>query len=115
MSPLTQGSQDERLNALFHAYREACEAPEPNANFMPQLWQRIEARQGFSFSFGRVARGFVTAAVALTLVMAIYLSVPRRSAVFYSENYIEALASSRGDLPDDAIPFEPGAGAGELQ
>ena len=59
MFPENHGSQEERLNALFRAYGEACVPPEPSANFMPQLWQRIESRQTFSFFFGRVARGFI--------------------------------------------------------
>ena len=50
---------------------------------MPQLWQRIESRQTFSFFFGRVARGFVTAAVAATLAMAVYLSVAAQCRLLY--------------------------------
>jgi hypothetical protein len=100
MIPVNEGNQGERLDTLFRAYRDACGDPEPSANFMPQLWQRIESRQTFSFFFGRVARGFVTAAVAATLAMAFYLAVPR-SAGSYSSTYIEVLAASHsGDNPD---------------
>jgi hypothetical protein len=100
MFPEKLGNQEERLNALFRAYGEACVAPEPSANFMPQLWQRIEAHQTFSFFFGRVARGFVTAAVAATLAMAFYLTVPRASGS-YASTYIEVLAASQNrDNPD---------------
>lgn len=100
MYPVNDRSQDERLDALFRAYGEACVAPEASANFMPQLWQKIEARQTFSFFFGRVARGFVTAAVAATLGMAIYLASPRYSAI-YSNTYVDVLAASHsGDTPD---------------
>jgi len=100
MLPVNEGNQGERLDTLFRAYREACVTPEPSANFMPQLWQRIESRQTFSFFFGRVARGFVTAAVAATLAMAVYLSVPRSSGS-YSSSYVEVLAASHGaDSPD---------------
>src|SRR5215831_7646347 len=92
--------QGERLNSLFRAYKDACVAPEPSANFMPQLWQRIESRQTFSFFFGRVARGFVTAAVAVTLAMAFYLAVPRNAGA-YSSTYVEVLAASHNtDSPD---------------
>ena len=42
------GSEEERLDALFRAFRE-CPAPEPSANFMPNLWARIDSRQSFSF------------------------------------------------------------------
>ena len=100
MLPVNEGNQEERLDTLFRAYRDACVTPEPSANFMPQLWQRIESRQTFSFFFGRVARGFVTAAVAATLAMAVYLSVPRSSGS-YSSTYVEVLAASHSaDTPD---------------
>jgi hypothetical protein len=93
-------NQDEHLNALFRAYGDACVAPEPSANFMPQLWQRIESRQTFSFFFGRVARGFVTAAVAATLAMSVYLTIPGASGS-YSSTYVEVLAASHNaDNPD---------------
>ena len=36
---------DERLDALFRAYRQACPDPEPSADFMPRLWLKIEARE----------------------------------------------------------------------
>ena len=60
---LMRGSEEERLDALFRAFRE-CPAPEPSANFMPNLWARIDSRQSFTFSFRRLANAFVTAAVA---------------------------------------------------
>ena len=99
MYPVNEGNQGERLEALFRAYREACIPPEPGANFMPQLWQKIEARQTFSFFFGRVARGFVTAAVAATLGMAVYLASPRYPAI-YTSTYVDVLAASHADTPD---------------
>ena len=99
MNPVNEGNHGERLDALFRAYGEACIAPEPSANFMPQLWQKIEARQTFSFFFGRVARGFVTAAVAATLGMAVYLTVPHHSSV-YTNTYIDVLSAHAGDTPD---------------
>ena len=99
MNPENEGSQGQALNTLFRAYRDACVPPEPSANFMPQLWQRIEARQRFSFFFGRVARGFVTAAIAASLGMAIYLATPRNSSV-YATTYFDVLAASRTDNPD---------------
>jgi hypothetical protein len=100
MFPENQGSQEERLNTLFRAYGKACVTPEPSANFMPQLWQRIESRQTFSFFFGRVARGFVTAAVAATFAMGVYLTIPHASSS-YTSSYIEVLAASHNiDNPD---------------
>ena len=49
------GNDDQKLDALFRAYRDACPAPEASANFMPNLWRRIESRQRFTFSFRRMA------------------------------------------------------------
>jgi hypothetical protein len=83
-------SDDEQLDALFQAYRAACPGPEASANFMPGLWKNIEARQCFSFSFGRMASAFVTAALALSFALGVYLAVPHGSAS-YSLSYVETL------------------------
>src|ERR1039458_1102544 len=92
MNPM-RGSDEERLDALFRAYRHACGAPESSANFMPDLWARIESRQTFTFSFRRMANAFVTAAVALSIALGAYMSIPRSSAQF-PQTYIEALADA---------------------
>ncbi|HZT30490.1 MAG TPA: hypothetical protein VFA33_11430 [Bryobacteraceae bacterium] len=92
MSSSYRGGDERSLDALFQAYRDACQAPEPSPNFMPLLWQRIEARQNYSFFFGRLAKGIVTAAVAICLGMAVYLSVPRHSSALFNESYVEALS-----------------------
>ncbi len=89
-----RGSDDANLDALLQAYRDACDVPEAGANFMPLLWQRIEARQKYSFFFGRLAQGIVTAAVALCLGMAVYLAAPHYSSAFYTETYVEALSGA---------------------
>lgn len=88
------GSDDQQLDALFRAYHDACGAPEASANFMPNLWARIEARQRFTFSFRRVAHALTTAAVALSLVLGIYMAIPRSSSADYNETYVEALADA---------------------
>jgi hypothetical protein len=108
MVPVNEGNPEERLDTMFRAYRDACTVPEVSANFMPELWQRIEARQRFSLFFGRVARGFVTAGVALTLCMAVFLSVPRSGSGLTAGNYVEVLAASHSDLSDldEAIGLE---------
>jgi len=88
------GNDEERLDALFRAYREACTAPEPGANFMPNIWERIESRQSVTFSLRRMASAFVTAAVALSIAMGVYLSLPHSNPNYYSQSYIEALAEA---------------------
>ncbi len=81
-----QGIGEERLDLLFRAYRDAFPEMEASPSFMPVLWQRIEARQKFAVLFRRMASGLVTAAVALTLVMAVYLSPGSRGShrAFYT-------------------------------
>ena len=113
----TRGNDEERLEALFQAYRAACPDPEPGANFMPQLWQRIEGRRTFSFYLRRMASGFVTAAVAATLAMAVYLYLPRTSNAYYSESYVEALASGHSIENVDffeATYLDPSEASGQL-
>lgn len=64
--------QDPRLAGLWLAYREACPEVDPRADFMPRLWQKIEARRTDSLSiFKRLAQ----VCVAATVVMVALLSV----------------------------------------
>ena len=96
-----RGNEDQRLDALFRAYRNACPDPEASANFMPTLWARIESRQTFLFSFRRMANAFVTAAVALSIALGVYMSIPRSTTGSYPQTYIEALADANPlDTPD---------------
>ena len=108
-------SDDEKLDALFQAYRNACPTPETSANFMPELWAKIESRQRFSFSFRRMASAVATAAVALTIALGVYASMPRHTTPhYYSQSYLEALSDANSlDTPDIVGPVrldlsEPG-------
>ena len=88
---------------MFRAYREACPDREPSANFMPELWRRIEERQRSIFFMGRWARAFVTAAAVLSLAMAAYMYIPHQSSVFSVESYVDAIsghATDTADLPE---------------
>lgn len=99
-----RGNDEQRLDALFRAYRDACPTPEASANFMPNLWKRIEARQTYTFSFRRMANAFVTAALALTICLGVYMSIPR-SNPYTPQTYIEALAEANPlDTPDIVGP-----------
>ena len=97
------GSDDQQLDALFRAYHDACEVPEASANFMPNLWARIESRQRFTFSFRRVANALTTAAVALSLLLGVYMSIPRSSSVEYNQTYVEALADANAPDPMELV------------
>jgi hypothetical protein len=99
------GSDDQELDVLFRAYRDACAAPEAGANFMPNLWARIESRQRFTFSFRRMANALTTAAVALSLVLGVYMSIPRSSSIDYNQTYVEALAEA--NAPDSMDLVNP--------
>lgn len=101
-------NDEQRLDELFRAYREACPAPEASAHFMPNLWARIEARQSATTLFGRLARSFATAGMALSMLMAALLVIPQvRNSAFNTDSYIEALAaghaSEQTDLDQVAI------------
>lgn len=89
----THRSDDEKLDALFGAYRAACPDRDASANFMPELWKRIESRQTFTFSFRRMANAFVTAGFALTVALGVYMAMPHKSPV-YPVSYLQALADN---------------------
>jgi hypothetical protein len=96
---------EERLDALFRAYRDACPTPEASANFMPEVWAKIESRQRYTFSFRRMANALVTAAVALSIALTLYMSMPRSSPT-YPPSYLEALAEANGvETPDIVGPI----------
>jgi hypothetical protein len=102
-------SDDERLDALFREFATACPDRDPSANFMPKLWQQIEARQTYTFSFRRMANALVTAAVALSIVLGAYMSLPGNTG-YMPQTYIEALADANAvDAPDIVGPvhFDP--------
>jgi len=98
----TNRGDEAELDALFRAYRNACPDPDVSANFMPDLWRRIEERQRSVFFMGRWARALVTAAAVLSLGMAAYLYIPHgRTSIFSMESYVEALAAGHSqDAPD---------------
>ena len=99
------GSDDQKLDALFRAYKDACPDPDAGVNFMPNLWARIESRQRFTFSFRRIANALTTAAVATSLALGLYMSIPRSNALDYNETYVEALTEAT--TPDSADLVNP--------
>lgn len=96
--------EEKRLDDLFVRYRQACDAQEPSVNFMPHLWERIEARRTFSHLLRRLTSGFVTASVALSLGL-LYFSVPGRQFQLPAVTYIEALDANHAAESLDY--FEP--------
>jgi hypothetical protein len=105
MMPNDSGAE-RRLQALFEEYREACPTPSVSPNFMPMLWQKIEEREHVTLIFGRLARAFVTAAMAMSLAIGLYLSIPISSPTFADQGSImDVLADS--DAADHLDEYEP--------
>ena len=92
------------IRAMFASYREALPDPEVGANFMPQLWNRIDSQRSVTFSFGRLAKRFVSVAVASCLAMSILFLTPvHQMSPVYGATYLDALAA---DHPDDAVDVD---------
>jgi hypothetical protein len=74
------------LDRLFGRYRQSCPDVEPSPNFMPVLWQKIEARHSFPFFFRKLGRSFVTASAALCLLLLVLnLAVTPQNSVSYTD------------------------------
>lgn len=87
-------SSSARLDQLFLEYRDACEAPELSANFMPALWQKIEARQSAAWAFKKISGWFVAASAAASAVLALALfTMPASTSPVYADTYVDALAA----------------------
>lgn len=99
------GSEQERqLDLVFHAYRQAMEYGEPSANFMPELWARIDSRRSTSIVFERLARIFATGALALTLLTGMYVSLSPAPAQV-EETWVENVANHQ--LAQRGAYFDP--------
>jgi hypothetical protein len=99
----------DEIRTLLSQYKGALPDLEPHANFMPELWQSIESRRRLSLSLGRIAKGFVTAAAALCLLMSALFVVPQKSptASISSVNYLDVLSAASDDSADvDPLPVE---------
>ena len=85
------------LESLFSAYRNAVIEPEASPNFLPGMWSKIDQRRRVSYSFRRMASGFVTAAAAICLVLSVALWTPSNVPVGGAATYVEILADSEAD------------------
>ncbi len=94
-TPLPEAT--DKLSDLFAAYRESLPDPEVSPDFMPRLWEKIEARQSFAYDFKKLAQRVFTMAAVACLVMGTFLAVPRRPvSPYYTHSYLELLAASHG-------------------
>src|SRR5579875_3163122 len=69
--------EESGLEKLFASYRAACPEVEPGVNFMPELWQKIEARQSFGSVFERLSRMFAAASAAVCRLLVNMVSTSR--------------------------------------
>jgi hypothetical protein len=88
------GWNEPKLDEYFAAYRDALPDREPSAGFMPELWRRIEQRRKPAFAFGRFARGFVTAALALCVAITAVTWHSSGNSV-YTATYVDVLDDDR--------------------
>ncbi len=87
--------RDGELNHLFETYRAALPDPEASANFMPELWRKIEARQFFLLRLKKLTQVFVAAAAAICLLLGIILQAPASSGTTVVRgNYVDVLADA---------------------
>jgi len=88
-------NRDGELDHLLESYRAALPDPEASANFMPELWRRIEARQFFLGRMKKLTQLFVAAAAAICLLLGIILQAPVSSdAPLVRGNYVDVLAEA---------------------
>jgi hypothetical protein len=101
---------NDELNDLFATYKAAVPDPEGSANFMPELWRRIEGRRTILLRIKKLTQVFLGAAAAISIIFVTMLSVPAFTGSESGGSYVEVLAdaypteglASHGILPRDA-------------
>jgi hypothetical protein len=89
------------LDELFVQYRSACPDVEGGPNFMPQLWQRIEARRNaMTFWLRRWAEVCVLATIGVSVLITTFLIPRYQRDPVYQATYVDVLsaADSNEDL-----------------
>ena len=94
-------SAELQLDQLLLAYRDSFPDPAPSANFTPELWARIEAREVSTNLFGRMAKALVTAALAASVILGLMVSTMSQKTQSFNGTYLEALSA------DHASSMEP--------
>jgi hypothetical protein len=96
---------NDKLDALWLEYRDACPDPEAGSNFMPRLWQKIEAKRVETTSvFRRLAQVCVGATFALTLLMGAVLIPRYQSEGAYNGSYVDVLAEQHANDYAEILP-----------
>jgi hypothetical protein len=103
---MDQNDFEAKLDNLFAEYHSALPDRDGGVNFMPNLWQKIEARRNESVSvFRRLAQACVLATAALTVAMAILIPRIQREPV-YTASYVDVLDAAHS--VDSAQLFDRG-------
>ena len=86
---------EDKLTKLWVEYREAVPDREGSSNFMPRLWQKIEARRSEPLSvFRRLAQVCVMATLALALLMSVIIPELQRDPGV-NGTYVDVLAEEQ--------------------
>jgi|SRR4051812_38893220 len=85
----------DQLDRLFAKYREACPEVEPSANFMPDLWARIDSQRGWMWHLRVYAqRMALAAAAACALMVGIQMGSSWKPESLLSQSYVDVLRDS---------------------
>ncbi len=84
-------NDETKLDETFRRYRDACPDVEPSGNFMPGIWQKIEARQGFWQVFERFGGMVASASAALCLLLLALNLISSSSLSNTPSSYMDAL------------------------
>jgi hypothetical protein len=91
----SRGRSEAELEGLWQRYREACGEPDASPQFMPHLWQKIDARKSRFGAFERGARFFAAAAASLALMLGgvVAFEGARETRQWHAETYVEVLSA----------------------
>ncbi len=88
--------RNDELTGLFSQYKAALPDPEPSANFMPELWRKIDGRETVVFRIKKLTQVFVAMAAAICLLFAILAQVPSsKHGTELRGNYVDVLAEAQ--------------------
>lgn len=97
-------TQPEReMENLLQRYSRACPQLEPGPAFMPGIWQRIDAKRGFSFKLGYYARILAMTAASLCMAAGLFeVSSYGPAQQLAANRYVDVLDD---DSDDEALVF----------
>jgi hypothetical protein len=98
---------DDKLQPIWQEYRDAFPDRDAGADFMPNMWAKIEARRNqatLSF-FRHWVEACIMATVALTVLMSAFLIPRYQRQPVYQSTYVDVLAAadSNSDAMEEAI------------